>query len=265
MALTLQNKQPDESRLYDFDFSGLMRTGETVASVTSVVATPVGLTVGANTFSGQTTQVRLSGGTGATEYTITCKVVTSASNILELEGRLCVENITPLSTDEQAALDELVIMVQANVCPTLDYSTAKSELRVILTKHQRASVWTLSTTYQLGVRVVPTAANRNGHRYRLLNYTTTATDQKSDVTEPSWSTSRDAQITDNHVVWIEDGWDWDGNLWDLNAAAREGWLAKAAKSTGRVDFETQSIGVSASQIYKQCIEQANKYQSAYCL
>jgi hypothetical protein len=242
-----------------------MTAAETISSITSVVASGAGLTVGSTAISGQIVQVRLSAGTAATEYIVTAKIVTSTTSALELEGRLWVEDITTLSAAEQAALDELIIMVQADVCPTLDYSTAKSELRVILTKHQRASVWTLSTTYQLGVRVVPTAANRNGHRYRLLNYTTTATDQKSDVTEPSWSTSRDAQITDNHVVWIEDGWDWDGNLWDLNAAAREGWLAKAAKSTGRVDFETQSIGVSASQMYDHCISQANKYQSAYCL
>jgi len=242
-----------------------MATAETISSVTSCVATPVGLTVGSTAISGQVVQVRLSSGTTATEYLVTCTILTNQSNTPELEGRLWVENIVSLSTAEQAALDELVIMSQANVCPELDYTTAKSELRLILTKHQRASVWATDTAYQLGDVVIPTAANRNGHRYKLVEFTATGTDQKSGATEPSWSTTRDSQHTDDVVVWQEDGWDWNGVLWDLTAAARDAWLAKAAKTTGRVDFTTQSIGVSASQLYEHCMAQANKYQPAYCL
>ena len=91
MGLKRLFKQPAESRLYDFDFSGKMRTGETIATVVSVVATPSGLTVGATSFSGQVAQVRLSGGTADTDYKLTCKVTTSASNTLEIDGRLKVE------------------------------------------------------------------------------------------------------------------------------------------------------------------------------
>ena len=266
MALTLQTKQPAESRLYDLDFGGLMRTGETISAVSSVTSTPSGLTVGATSISGQTVQVRLSSGTTATEYLITCRVTTSVSDTLELEGRLWVEDVASLSTAEQAALDKLVMMVQANVCPELDYSTSTSELRLILSKHQRASIWTLSTAYQLGAVVIPTAANQNGHRYRLLNYTTTGTDQKSGATEPSWSTTRDSQITDNHVIWVEDGYDYAGTLWDLVGAAREGWLLKAAKSVQATDVsDNQGVSGRWSQIYDHCLKQADRFQPVYVL
>ena len=95
MALIRLTKQPAESRLFDFDFSGKMATGATITAVVSVVATPAGLTVGATTFSGQIAQVRLSGGTDQTEYLITGKVTTSdGGDPLELDGLLWVEDLT---------------------------------------------------------------------------------------------------------------------------------------------------------------------------
>jgi hypothetical protein len=94
MALTRLTKQPAESRLFDFDFSGKMATGATITAVVSVVATPTGLTVGDTTFSGQIAQVRLSGGTDQTEYLVTGKVTTSdGGNPLELDGLLWVEDV----------------------------------------------------------------------------------------------------------------------------------------------------------------------------
>lgn len=83
-------KQPTESRAYTMDFAPNMSTGETITSVTSVVSTPTGLTVGSNTISGQRAQVRLSGGTAGIAYNVTFIVVTSLSNTLEAEGILVV-------------------------------------------------------------------------------------------------------------------------------------------------------------------------------
>lgn len=266
MALTLQTKQPAESRVYDFDFSGIMPTGATITAVSGVTSTPSGLTVGGTAFSGQIAQVRLSSGTTATEYLITCTVTTSTSDTLELEGRLWVEDVTTLSALEQAALDQLVIMTEANSCPTLDYLTATSELRIILGRYRRATVWAASTAYQIGEAIVPTAANRTGHHYRLIQYTATATDQKTGATEPVWSVTRDSRHTDNHVIWQEDGWDWDGVLWNLAAAAEEAWTLKASKSVARIDFApAQGQSISASQLYEHCLKQADRFRSAYCL
>lgn len=265
--MAILDKQPAESRLYDFDFSGKMRTGATIATVVSVTVLPAsGLDVGATAFSGQIAQVRLTVGTTGVEYLLTCKVTTSDGDTLELDGRLWVEDVTVLSATEQAALDELALLVQADVCPTLTYSTAVSELRTILTKHRRARVWTLTTLYQLGTTVVvPSLPNRNGHSYRLVEYTAVGTDQLSGTTEPSWSTTRDSRVTDNHVIWEENGFDWNGSLWDVTAAARDGWLLKMAKASPSSDFETDAMAVKSSQLFEHCRAMADSFQPVYCL
>lgn len=263
MALILLTKQPAESRLYDFEFAGKMATAETISTVGTPTATPTGLTVGATSSSGTIAQVRLSGGTTATEYLVTVTVTTSLSNTLELEGRLWVEDVASLSAAEQEALDMLVIMVEANTCPTLDYDTATSELRVILAKHKRASVWTTNTAYQIGDRIVPTAANRNGCRYIAIEYRTTGTDQTTGTTEPIWSTTRNARITDDQIVWQEDGFDWNGELWDLTAAARDGWLLKASKASLTSDVVRGELEIKSSQLFDHCIAMSQKYQPVY--
>lgn len=92
MALIL-NKQPAESLLFDFDFSGKGRTGETISSVTGVTGSPSGLTIGATTSSGMIAQVRISSGTDGTYYKLTCTVATNQSNTMELDGYLRVRNL----------------------------------------------------------------------------------------------------------------------------------------------------------------------------
>lgn len=85
-------KQPSESRLFSFEFSANMSSGETISSITSVIAAPTGVTLGTPTASGTKVQVRISGGTNNTQYTITGIVVTSLGNILEGEGYLVVKD-----------------------------------------------------------------------------------------------------------------------------------------------------------------------------
>lgn len=116
MELTLLTKRPGESRLYDFDFAGVMATGETISTVTGVTATPTGLTVGATSSSGTIAQVRLSGGTDRTIYELTCTVTTSASNTLELVGRLQVRDGTSNvdATVSGAAANSYVTLAEAN-------------------------------------------------------------------------------------------------------------------------------------------------------
>lgn len=265
MALGILTKQPSENILYDFEFADKMATAETVASVVSVTATPTGLTVGATAFSGTIAQVRLSGGTTGTEYLVTCKITTSLSNALEMEGRLWVEDVVSLGAAEQEALDRLVIMVEANTCPTLDYDTASSELRMILAMHKRASVWAANTAYQIGDRILPTAANRNGCRYIAVKYRTTGTDQTTGTTEPSWSTTRYSQVTDDQIVWQEDGFDWNGDLWDLTAAARAGWLLKASKASLTSDVVRGELEIKSSQLFDHCMTMANQCVPVFLL
>lgn len=97
-------KQPDESRLYDMDFSNLLATGETISSVDSVtqlewdantedyIAT-TDLTLGAPSTNGTIGQVRISGGNDGETYKITFLVTTDATNTLEGEGILTVVDL----------------------------------------------------------------------------------------------------------------------------------------------------------------------------
>lgn len=86
-------KQPAESRLFSMDFSPLLASGETLASVVSVTGLPVGLTIGAASYSGQVASARISGGTTGTRYKITFLVTTSAGNTVESEGVLQVKDL----------------------------------------------------------------------------------------------------------------------------------------------------------------------------
>lgn len=91
MSIQTLEKQPSESRLYDFDFSSNMSVSETISSVDVLTSTPTGLTVGSSVVSGQLVQVRLSAGTDGQVYKLTCRITTSLSNILELDGQLRVK------------------------------------------------------------------------------------------------------------------------------------------------------------------------------
>lgn len=87
-------KQPSESRLYSMDFSPMLAHGETIASVTSCVATPVGLTLsGAPAASTVFAHQRILGGTSGVRYTVTFVVLTSLGNTLEAEGILQVKDL----------------------------------------------------------------------------------------------------------------------------------------------------------------------------
>ena len=165
-------------------------------------------------------------------------------------------------TDEPAAVAELSRLAQSDACPTL----SEVEVSDILAKHKRGEVWAASTARQIGDRIIPTAANRNGHRYRVDRFVSTGTNRQNGTTEPSWSTTRESQHTDGNVIWVEDGWDWDAVLWDLTAAAEEAWMVKAGKSIARVDFApAQGMSISASQLYDHCLKQAERFRSVYCL
>lgn len=88
----LGEKQPAESRLYDFNFAQKLASGETISTIVSAVSSPSGLTVGTTSIVGSKVRVRLSAGTTAVMYKITVTVTTSGSNTLETEANLFVYN-----------------------------------------------------------------------------------------------------------------------------------------------------------------------------
>lgn len=96
MAIPTVIKQPSESRLYTMEFAALLGSGETLSTVVSVtvdkVTTPALVTSG-QVVSGSQLQFRLAGGLNGTKYKVTGVVTTSASNTLEGEGIVQLEDI----------------------------------------------------------------------------------------------------------------------------------------------------------------------------
>lgn len=94
MPIPSLTKQPAENRLYSMNFSPFLAAGETIASVTSVVASPTGLTlVGPATFSDAQAFQRISGGVAGNTYKVTFLVLTTLANTLEGEGNLVLRQL----------------------------------------------------------------------------------------------------------------------------------------------------------------------------
>lgn len=91
-----------ESEVFDFDFS-LRRqfqqdTPQTITGTPTVTSSPSGLTVGSPAIGDSeegvvdsVVQVRISGGTAGTEYTLVCTCTTSGGDTLKMVGKLVVK------------------------------------------------------------------------------------------------------------------------------------------------------------------------------
>ena len=100
MALSELTKQPQESRLYNFDFANLLLDGATLAGVVSVtqaragqVAGSADCSLGPAVLASPVVQVRIGDGTDRERYKLTALATDSAGNRLECEGWLNVREI----------------------------------------------------------------------------------------------------------------------------------------------------------------------------
>lgn len=99
MTLQTLTKQAYEERTFQFDFSGKMAAGSTLASPVSVVSVSQGnvigstnITIASISISGQALQATYIGGTSGETYKITAKAIDSAGQKLELDGLLRVQD-----------------------------------------------------------------------------------------------------------------------------------------------------------------------------
>ena len=93
LAPEIDSKAPGEDRVRNFDFSGLMATGEAIASIDSLSVSPTTTTVLTavdNGYSGQTAQALISGGESGTQYRVTMTVTTDENQVLIGVGRISV-------------------------------------------------------------------------------------------------------------------------------------------------------------------------------
>lgn len=147
---------------------------------------------------------------------------------------------------EDAAFVRLARMVAMDEEPTL----SDQDLLRLLDKHVRGTVWTAATVYAYGDQVIP--ATRNGRRYICAVAGTSA------ATEPDWPAVDFGEVTDGTVTWQEAGLDWtDG--WDLEAAAHEAWMEKAAIAASAHDFQTDQQSFTRSQLIAHCERMAGRY------
>ena len=86
-------KQPNESRLYTFDFTANLADPETITGVTGFAADTAGLTIGTPVFQGKMVQCRISGGVSGVQYRLTVTVTTSDGNVLEGEADLFIREV----------------------------------------------------------------------------------------------------------------------------------------------------------------------------
>ncbi len=88
--MNILTKQPAEVTIYSMDFEDLLRSGDSIASVTSVTATPSGLTLGTASITGTEVQFSISSGTDGTWYAVEVVIATLGGDTLEGDGYLYV-------------------------------------------------------------------------------------------------------------------------------------------------------------------------------
>lgn len=95
IAPQLLRKQPAESLVFEFDFTAwLLEMGTSLASISSITATPTGLTLADDQLDGDNTGalVRISGGTHGTLHKVRVVALTVAGDTIEADGKLYVSN-----------------------------------------------------------------------------------------------------------------------------------------------------------------------------
>jgi hypothetical protein len=122
----------------------------------------------------------------------------------------------------------------------------------LVTKNQRATVWTAETAYKIGDKVQPLSPN--GHFYKCVEIGFSA------ATEPVWTRRYADTVRDGvTLVWEECGEDLDGNLYNTRNAIHDAWMLKASMSAKDFDVSIDQQKWNRSQIYEHCLEMARAY------
>ena len=157
----------------------------------------------------------------------------------------------PIRT-EADALETVIRLADTQANPVLPDDRPLAIVRALAL----ATVWTASTEYLLGARVVP-LANFTGRIYRAIAFDGDGV--SSATTEPEWPSSRDSKILDGNVTWQEDGLD-TGDLYDIRGAIHQLWLEKAAVATSKIDFTADNQSLTRSQLHEHCLAMAQQYR-----
>lgn len=162
---------------------------------------------------------------------------------------------------EADALVRLAKLIESDSIPAL----TSDDIQQLLSDHKIATVWSPSTTYYQGDKVVPSRTARNGHMFMAITNDQGATSGVSDVNEPAWPMAFPEEefrwknffsrnITDGTVLWRECGPEID--LWNIRSAAHEGWVRKMGAAATMFDNKIRGNSFNCSQVYGHCKDMA---------
>jgi len=156
------------------------------------------------------------------------------------------------------AIKKLSWMVQADSFPELD-SNALGEL---IDEHKRFGSWTASTNYVVGDQIVPT--NPNG---RVYNCTIAGTSGTIEPNFPQINYAVGQNFQDGVVpadeyplTWRDAGFT-QQEIYDVRAAAREGWMRKASIAANLLNTDDGATKVDLNKLIEHCHSQASKFRS----
>jgi len=148
------------------------------------------------------------------------------------------------------ALSEVALNCASDQYPQLD----STDLAALVDKWESYTVWTASTAYAVGDRIVPTTPN--GRLYQVIIAGT------SDATEPDWpeyTTYPYYAMSDGQDLTWEDIGPASPKRWDIMSASREGWLLKASRATGLVNVTDGAVNAQMGELQNKCIKQASRF------
>ena len=147
------------------------------------------------------------------------------------------------------AITRLARVVAASEEPVIE----PAELQAILEETAFAETRANSTAYSVGDKVVP--ATRNGRIYECYVAGT------SGSSAPDWPDTGgigDRVSDGTTLVWVDIGNAHD-YLYDLNAAAKECWIRRAARVSSAVTVSDGGASVDTGSLQAHCLRMAAKY------
>jgi hypothetical protein len=162
------------------------------------------------------------------------------------------------------AIKQLSQYVQADLYPELDVN----QLGNLIDSHRRFRTWEPETFYNVGDMIVPTVPNGRFYQCIIAG--------NSRDTEPSWPTvgyQVGQCFFEYQQQYYNEGWGltWQDNgfitqeIYDVRAAAREGWMLKASIAANLANTNDGKMSIELHIIQENCIQMAAKYRSFFIL
>ncbi|HEY3413292.1 MAG TPA: hypothetical protein VGM51_09590 [Armatimonadota bacterium] len=162
--------------------------------------------------------------------------------------------------DGEKALRKLRTMTAADTAPVL----SDEEILDLFDECRIADVWTPGTVVRPGQVIVPTVPT--GWSYNVAPWRDrdgdvggiTGTTEPRWPLDPRWPSWEPTEVTDGTVRFVIHKAEIMG-LWDLQSAAHNGWMLKAAKTSSMYAVGTEAGNMHPEQVHAQCLAMARTF------